>query len=356
MTTEALPALRPWKLDMPGTPLFPEQASTMAPRVDNLYFFLVGVSVVMTLLIAGFIVYFAFKYRRRSAAQIGVGVTGGFTLELIWIVVPLAIVMVMFFWGASVFFAMARPPDNAMDVYVVGKQWMWKFQHAGGQSEINELHVPVNQPVKLTMTSQDVIHDLFFPAFRVKADVIPGRYSTMWFEATKTGEFPLYCAEYCGTDHSGMIGRVVVMEPEDFQQWLAAGAGMGTLADAGERLFQNLACNTCHLPDGRGRGPSLQGLFGNEVLLDDGRTVVADEAYIRQSILNPRATTVAGFQQTMPTYQGLISEEGMLQLIEYIKALQPGDQTPQPAEGQQPPVRTPGDAGQGAQQGERPGR
>jgi cytochrome c oxidase subunit II len=312
------------------TPLFPEQASTMASRVDNLYFFLIAVSVVFTLLIAAFLVVFAVKYRRRTAGQIGTSVTGGMTLEVTWTIIPLLIVVVMFLWGASVFFAIARPPDDALEIYVVGKQWMWKFQHPGGQQEINELHVPVNQPIRLTMTSQDVIHDLFIPAFRVKADVIPGRYSTVWFEATRTGEYHLFCAEYCGTEHSGMTGKVVVLEPEEFQAWLAGGAGEGTLAAAGERLFTDLACNTCHFPDGRGRGPRLEGLFGNTVLLQDGRTVVADEAYIRESILNPQAQIVAGYQAIMPTYQGLVSEEGILQLIEYIKSLQAGDQPLQP--------------------------
>jgi cytochrome c oxidase subunit 2 len=198
---------------------------------------------------------------------------------------------------------------------------MWKFQHADGRQEINELHVPVNRAVKLTMTSQDVIHDLFVPAFRTKADVIPGRYTTLWFEATRPGRYRMFCAEYCGTQHSGMGGFVNVLEPAEYQAWLSGGAGQGSLAEAGARLFGDLACNTCHLAGSAGRGPILEGLFGKEVKLASGDTVVFDEAYIRESILNPQAKITAGYQPVMPTFQGLVSEEGLLQLIEHIKSL-----------------------------------
>src|SRR6187401_2722726 len=189
--------------------------------------------------------------------------------------------MGIFVWGASVFFAMSRPPDQTLNVYVVGKQWMWKFQHLDGQREINELHVPVGRPVKLIMTSEDVIHDVSVPAFRVKADVIPGRYSHMWFEATKAGEYHLFCAEYCGTRHSGMVGTVYVMEPNDYQAWLAGGGLTGSMSARGEQLFQQLACNTCHVTDGTGRGPSLGGVFNSQVTLESGKAVVANESYIR---------------------------------------------------------------------------
>jgi cytochrome c oxidase subunit 2 len=220
-----------------------------------------------------------------------------------------------------VFFAMSRPPDDTLNVYVVGKQWMWKFQHLSGQREINELHVPVGRPVKLIMTSEDVIHDVFVPAFRVKADVIPGRYTNIWFEPTKAGRYHLFCAEYCGTKHSGMIGQVVVMEPDEFQSWLSGGEAEGSLASEGARLFADLACNTCHRPEVQGRGPMLNGLFGKTVQIEGGGTVVADEAYIRESIVNPSARITANFQPIMPTYQGVVSEDGLLQLIEYVKAL-----------------------------------
>jgi cytochrome c oxidase subunit II len=304
-----------------GTPLFPEQASTMASRVDNLYFFLLGLTMFFSLLIAGLIVAYAIKFRRRSPDAIGAVIHGGLMLEITWSVIPLMITMVLFVWGASVFFAMSRPPAETMNVYVVGKQWMWKFQHLDGQREINELHVPVGRPVKLIMTSEDVIHDVFVPAFRVKADVLPGRYTNIWFEPTKPGTYHLFCAEYCGTRHSGMTGQVVVMEPNDYQNWLSGGAGEGSLAAAGQKLFNDLACNTCHRPDTQGRGPVLQNLFGKTVELSSGERVVADEAYIRESILNPHAKITAGFQPIMPTFQGLVTEEQLLELIEYVKTL-----------------------------------
>ena len=293
----------------------------MATRVDNLYFFLLGLTVFFSLLIAGLIVAYAIKFRRRSPDSIGAVIHGGLMLEITWSVIPLMITMVLFVWGASVFFAMSRPPEETMNVYVVGKQWMWKFQHLDGQREINELHVPVGRAVKLIMTSEDVIHDVFVPAFRVKADVLPGRYTNIWFEPTKPGTYHLFCAEYCGTRHSGMTGQVVVMEPNDYQNWLSGGAGEGSLAAAGQRLFNDLACNTCHRPDAQGRGPMLQNLFGKTVELASGERVVADEAYIRESILNPHAKITAGFQPIMPTFQGLVTEEQLLELIEYVKTL-----------------------------------
>jgi cytochrome c oxidase subunit 2 len=310
-----------------GTPLFPESASTIAGRVDALYFFLLAISVFFSLLIAGLIVYYAVKFHRRDPAAIGAQVQGGLALELTWTIVPFLITMVIFVWGASVYFAMARPPDETLNIYVVGKQWMWKFQHLDGQREINELHVPVGRDVKLITTSEDVIHDLFVPAFRIKADVIPGRYVSIWFRATKPGRYHLFCAEYCGTKHSGMIGEVVVMDPAEYQTWLSGGAPEGSLADAGGKLFQDLACNTCHRPDAQGRGPILQGLFGKTVALHSGENVTVDEAYIRESILNPSAKITAGFQPIMPTFQGLVTEEQLLELIEYVKALHALPQT-----------------------------
>jgi len=304
-----------------GTPLFPEQASTMAARVDSLYFFLIGLTVFFSLLIAGLIVTYAVRFRRRTPDSIGAVIHGGLMLEVTWSVIPFLITMGIFYWGASVFVAMSRPPDQTLNVYVVGKQWMWKFQHLDGQREINELHVPVGRAVKLIMTSEDVIHDVYVPAFRVKADVIPGRYTHLWFEPTKPGTYHLFCAEYCGTRHSGMIGQIVVMEPNDYQSWLSGGSEEGSLASAGQKLFADLACNTCHRPDAQGRGPVLQNLFGKTVELASGERVVVDEAYIRESILNPMAKVTLGFQPIMPTFQGLVNEEGLLELIEYVKSL-----------------------------------
>jgi cytochrome c oxidase subunit II len=313
-----------------GTPLFPERASTMAGRVDALYFFLVGLAVFFSLLIAGLILFYAVRYRRRSPDEIGANIHGSLLLEIGWSGIPLLITMVIFVWGASVFFAMARPPDEATSIYVVGKQWMWKVQHLDGQREINELHVPIGRPVKLIMTSEDVIHDFFVPAFRVKADVLPGRYTTIWFEPTKPGSYHLFCAEYCGTKHSGMIGQVVVMEPSEYQTWLSGGAPEGSLASTGAKLFGDLACNTCHRPDAQGRGPVLEGLFGKTVALQSGETVTVDEAYVRESILTPAAKITAGFQPIMPTFQGLVTEEQLLALVEYVKSLKglPQVQTP----------------------------
>jgi cytochrome c oxidase subunit 2 len=293
----------------------------MAPRVDALYFFLLAIAVFFSLLIAGLIVYYAIRYRRGSADAVGTRIHGGMVLEVTWTVVPLIITMVIFVWGASVYFAMASPPPETLNIYVVGKQWMWKFQHLDGQREINELHVPVGRDVKLITTSEDVIHDLFVPAFRIKADVLPGRYINIWFRATRPGRYHLFCAEYCGTKHSGMTGQVVVMEPADYQDWLSGGAGQGSLASAGEKLFNDLACNTCHRPDSQGRGPVLNGLFGKTVSLVGGGMLTADEGYIRESILNPSAKITAGFQPIMPTFQGLVTEEQLLELVEYVKSL-----------------------------------
>ena len=304
-----------------GTPLFPDAVSTMAPRVDALFFFLVGLTAFFSLLIAGLIVYYAVRFRRLAPDQIGAVIEGGKVLEITWTVIPFIIVMTIFVWGASVFFAMSRPPDDALNVYVVGKQWMWKFQHLNGQREINELHVPVGRPIRLVMTSEDVIHDVYVPGFRVKADVIPGRYTSLWFEPTKPGRYHLFCAEYCGTRHSGMVGEVVVMEPDEFQAWLSGGGAEGSLASAGAKLFADLACNTCHRPEVQGRGPRLDGLFGRTVTLEGGARVVVDEAYLREAIVNPNARIAQGFQPVMPSYQGVATEEGLLQLIEYVKSL-----------------------------------
>jgi cytochrome c oxidase subunit II len=305
-----------------GFPLFPESASSIAGRVDALYFFLLAIAAFFSLLIAGLIVFYAVKYHRRSPDAVGHSIHGGMILELTWTIVPLIIAMVIFVWGASVFFAMTHPPDDALNIYVVGKQWMWKFQHLDGQREINELHVPVERNIRLIATSEDVIHDVFVPAFRLKVDVIPGRYVTLWFRATKPGRYHLFCAEYCGTKHSGMTGEVIVMAPADYQAWLSGGTTGGSLADAGQKLFADLACNTCHRPDAQGRGPVLDGLLGKTVSLQSGGTTVADEAYLRESILNPSAKVTAGYQPIMPTFQGLVSEDQLLQLIEYIKSLQ----------------------------------
>src|SRR5580658_1442610 len=299
----------------------PEQASNFATEVDYLYLFMVAVTVFFTAGIFAAVFYFAVRYRRRSETEIPVAIHGNMILEIVWSVIPFGITMIMFGWGASIFFKESRPPDNASQIYVVGKQWMWKLQHPEGQREINELHIPVGRPVKFTMTSEDVIHSFAIPAFRTKQDVVPGRYSTVWVTPTRVGKYHLYCNQFCGTKHSGMIGWVYVMEQNDYQQWLNGGAPMGSMAEKGGKLFDDLACSNCHKQDGSGRCPSLVGLYGKHVQLADGRVITADEAYIRESILQPNAKVVAGFQPLMPTFQGLVTEEGVVQLIEYIKSL-----------------------------------
>ena len=304
-----------------NVPLFPEQASAFAGDVDTLYAFLVGVSVFFSGLIFLLLLVFAVKYRRRSEDEQPRLILGSLRLELLWTAVPLVLTMVIFAWGARLYFTTSVPPEDAMEIYVVGLQWMWMAQHQGGQREINELHVPIGRPVKLIMTSQDVIHSFYMPAFRIKMDVVPGYYTTTWFEASKAGSFHLFCAEYCGTAHAGMGGRIVVMKPTEFENWLSGGTSAEPLVAAGERLFQQLGCSGCHAANARGLGPALEGLYGKAVPLQGGETVVADESYIRASILTPQQQIVAGYAPIMPPYQGQISEESLLQLLAYIKSL-----------------------------------
>ncbi|HKD02849.1 MAG TPA: cytochrome c oxidase subunit II [Terriglobales bacterium] len=292
----------------------------MAGNVDALYVFLVVLSTLMSFAIFTMIVVFAVRFRRRRGVE-AEQIEGSTPLEVTWSVVPLGIFMVIFLWGAAIYFQERTPPQGATDVYVVAKQWMWKLQHQEGAREINELHIPVGENVRMIMTSQDVIHSFYVPAFRIKQDVLPGRYTTAWFHATKPGTYHLFCAEYCGTQHSGMIGQVVVMEPAQYQAWLSGGSASGTLAETGEALFQQLGCSTCHRSDTEGRGPNLAGVFGKPVRLEDGRTLMADENYVRESILSPAAKIVAGFKPIMPTFQGMVSEEQLNALVAYVKSL-----------------------------------
>jgi cytochrome c oxidase subunit II len=302
--------------------LFPDQASTIAPKVDALFFYLCAVTVFFTFLIFVLILFFAIKYRRKSDSDRPADIHPSKILEIIWIVIPLLICVVMFVWGAIIFVNNSRPPADAMEINVVGKQWMWKIQHGDGQREINELHIPVGKPVKLIMTSQDVIHDFFVPAFRVKMDVIPGRYSTEWFEATKPGEYHLFCSQFCGTLHAAMIGKVVVMEPDKYQAWLAGTVIDETPTAAGEKLFAQFSCISCHSQ----RAPTMASLFGSDVkVYEDGvlKTVKADESYIRESIVDPNKKIVQGYQPLMPSFQGQMTEEQIYELIAYIKSLGP---------------------------------
>ncbi|MEO7918398.1 MAG: cytochrome c oxidase subunit II [Thermoanaerobaculia bacterium] len=306
----------------PNSPMFPEASSALARDVDRLFFFSLAGSVFFSALIFILVVGFAVKFRRRHPDEIGVpDKHSSLTLEILWSVIPLALMMVLFVWGTKVFFAISRPPSNAAQYFVIGRQWMWKIQHPEGNREINELHIPLGRPIKLTMTSEDVIHSFFIPAFRVKADVVPGRYQTLWFQADRTGTFYLFCSQYCGAEHSRMVGRVVVMEAHDYEAWLA-GSGPGSPASlSGDALFTTFACNTCHRPDTAARAPLLAGLHGSHVLLQGGQTVLADDSYIRESILDPAAKVTAGFQPIMPSFKNQLNEDQILQLINYIKAL-----------------------------------
>lgn len=307
-------------------PLWPARASSAAGNVDALFIFLLIVSGLMTLLIFVAVAYFAARYRHRRGV-LAEQIEGSTPLELTWSIIPLFVFLAIFAWGAIVFFKSRTPPRDATEVYVVAKQWMWKLEHAEGQREINELHVPVDRDVKLIMTSQDVIHSFFVPAFRMKQDVVPGRYTVAWFRATKPGTYHLFCTQYCGTQHSGMIGSIVVMEPAQYEAWMGGGTS-GPLSATGEKVFAELGCVTCHRTDSQGRGPNLQGVFGKPVQLADGRTVTADENYIRESILDPGAKVVNGFKPVMPTFQGLVSEEQLNALVAYVKSLSQPVATP----------------------------
>jgi cytochrome c oxidase subunit 2 len=291
----------------------------MAPSVDALFIFLTLLSVVMTVGIFAVIIVFLAKYRRRKGVD-ATPIHGSVVLELGWSIIPLMVFMLIFAWGAVIFFQERTPPRSSAEVYVVAKQWMWKIEHSEGQRELNELHVPVGRDVRLIMTSQDVIHSFYIPAFRIKQDVLPGRYTMEWFRATKPGTYHLFCAEYCGTMHSGMIGDVVVMTQPDYEAWMAGKTG-GTMASSGSDLFQSLGCVTCHRADAQGRGPSLVGIYGKPVLLEDGRTVVADDNYVRESIMSPAAKVVNGYKPIMPVFQGLVTDEQLNSLVAYVKSL-----------------------------------
>jgi|ERR1700722_16341915 len=310
-------------------PLWPDRASTIAGNVDALFIFLIIVSGMMSLLVFSCIIYFAARYRARKGV-LAEHIEGSTPLELTWSIIPMFVFAAIFLWGAVVYFQERTPPRDATEVYVVAKQWMWKLEHAEGQREINELHVPVGRDVKLIMTSQDVIHSFFIPAFRLKQDVLPGRYTTLWFRATRPGTYHLFCAEYCGTQHSGMVGSIVVQEPAQYEAWMNTNQN-GPLSGTGQQVYAQLGCASCHRSDAPSRGPTLAGVFGSSVRLEDGRTVTADENYIRESILDPGAKIVNGYKPIMPTFQGLVSEEQLNALVAYVKSLSPAKPGEAPA-------------------------
>jgi cytochrome c oxidase subunit 2 len=320
--------------------LFPEQASTVAPQVDRVFLYILGVDLFFTLLVAGLIFYFAVRYRRRREDYFPTPVVGSLALESLWTFIPLALAISMFVWATNVYFRIVRPPDEALEIYVVGRQWMWHVQHPGGQREINALHVPVDTPVRLIMTSEDVIHDFAMPAFRTKQDVVPGRYNFTWFQATRPGRYHLFCAQYCGQEHSKMVGWITVLEQADYEAWLAGERADQSLALEGQKLFRKLQCITCHSGTADARAPVLEELYGKLVQLEGGKTVLADESYLRESILRPEAKIVDGWRPIMPTFQGQVSEYDLIALVSYLKSLRRGE-TPPRVEDSRPPDANP---------------
>jgi len=311
---------------MDSLPFFPVRASTAAGQVDNLYFAWLVLSGVVALAVAVAIVWFAVRYRRGSAANRAVADPAAHEkkmrrIEIAWTVVPLALFIAMFVWSAKVYYENVTVPKNALPIYVVAKQWMWHAEHPAGEREIDELHVPAGRPVELVMTSQDVIHSLSVPDFRIKQDVLPGRYTTLWFTANRPGEYRLYCTQFCGTSHSNMVGRVVVMEPAEFEGWLSAHANVPTMAARGAQRYRQLGCSGCHGAQAAVRAPRLEGLFGTRVQLRDGRSVLADERFIRDAVLLPNQDVPAGYEANMPSFRGQIGEEELLEIIEYVKSL-----------------------------------
>jgi cytochrome c oxidase subunit 2 len=306
-------------------PLHPEQGSTIAVKVDGLFYYLMSVCGLVLLGILVVIIYFLFRYRQTKPARRGLRQYPSTLLEVTWTVIPLGIFMTFFAWGAEVYYDIQRVPENALVINVVGKQWMWKVQHPNGRREINELHVPVNRNIKLLMASEDVIHSFYIPGFRIKQDVVPGRYTTEWFNAIKPGTYHIFCAEFCGKDHSHMRGRVIVMKPDDYQKWLNAGSPNSSTIQAGERLFRDLGCSGCHMSPSVVKAPPLENLYGRPVPLQDGRVIRADDRYIHDSILLPQSEIAAGYAPVMPSFKGQVSEEQVFELIAYIKTLNRGN-------------------------------
>ncbi len=300
--------------------LFPPEASGIAPQADALYFFLILISLVGLAVVAALVTGFSVLYRKERNPE-ATQIEGSTLLEATWTIIPLALFMICFVWGALLYFRIYNPPTNAMNIYVVGKQWMWKAEHPGGQHEIDSLHVPTGRPIQLTLISQDVFHSFSIPAFRVKREVIPGRYTTVWFTPTVPGTYHLFCTQYCGTLHSQMIGWVTVMKPDDYKAWTEGSTSGMSLAQNGERLFASMGCNACHSGDASARGPNLAAAYMTKVQLTSGSYATVDDAFLRDSILNPTMHTTAGYAPIMPTYQGQISEEGLIDLVEYIKQL-----------------------------------
>lgn len=304
-----------------GIPFVPQQASSIAGKVDALFYALLAFTALLGLFLTGLVVGYAIKYRAGSAAE-RTGKRGrSLPLEIAWTAASLAVAFVFFGWGAAIFVRREQPPADALEIAGLGKQWMWIFRHPGGQREIDELHVPAGRAVIVSLASQDVIHSFYVPAFRLKQDAVPGRTTRLWFIATQPGRYRLFCAEYCGTQHSGMGGWVTVLPPERFAAWLAAQGGSELLAESGARLFRALGCSGCHAPSSKVRAPGLEGLYGRPVALADSRTVMADDRYLRDSVLDPGKEVVAGYAPVMPSFDGLIDEADLQMLLAYLKSL-----------------------------------
>lgn len=295
-------------------------ASTLGQEVDVLFLALLAITGIVAIGVGAVMVVFTIRYRRGSAANRSNPPARVRWIEITWTATPFVIFFAIFLWSSAVFSRFHQPPAQALQVHVLAKQWMWKLEHENGRREIDELHVPLGQPVELIMTTQDVIHSFFVPAFRVKQDLVPGRYTAAWFTATRLGRFDLFCAEYCGTNHSTMHGAIIVMRPAEFAQWLAAGAEQPGLASRGFELYRRLGCSGCHEPGSSVHVPDLNGLFGRPVHLSDGSTVTADETYLRDSILEPRKQVVAGFEPIMPSFQGQLDEDDLIALIAFLQS------------------------------------
>jgi cytochrome c oxidase subunit 2 len=312
-------------MNMDSLPFFPTRASTIGGSIDELYFAWLILAGIVAIAVAVTMVWFAIRYRRGSPASRVIAGAAEHArtmhhIEITWTIVPVVLFLGMFAWSAEVYYRSIRVPKDALPVYVVAKQWMWHAEHPAGEREINELHVPADRPVELVMTSQDVIHSLSIPDFRIKQDVLPGRYTTLSFTANRPGEYRLYCTQFCGTSHSHMVGRVVVMEPAAYQEWLSAHANVPTMASRGERRYHELGCDGCHGAQAAVHAPKLEGLFGRPIPLRDGRTVLADERFIHDAVLLPNENVPAGYEANMPSYRGQVGEEDLLDIIEYVKS------------------------------------
>lgn len=303
----------------------PEVASNFASKVDAVIWFITVISLIFFIIISIFLIYFAIKYRRKQENEETPYITGNHLLETVWTIIPSILLIVIFVYGFVVYKEMRTPPKDALEINVMGKQWLWQFKYNNGKTTLNELYVPEGRPVKLVMISDDVLHSLFVPAFRVKQDLVGGMYTYLWFTPTKTGTYDLFCTEYCGTGHSAMLGKVIVMNSEEYEKWEKGEKEEKVVAEIspvelGKQLFTQRGCNACHSIDGSPLvGPSFKGIFGRKQTLQDGQEITVDENYTRESLLEPQAKIVKGFQPVMPSFKGMLSDEEISAIIAYLK-------------------------------------